>query len=113
MEGSSPQSKMDPGLVAYGATSPAGYALGTEENKIFLSFNISGIILWFLANAPVTKLTKIQNYQHGFSQPCKRPILGSLSNHDEDNEDGDDDVKFAQTDCEENVVFNSKIKFEQ
>lgn len=54
MEGSSPQSKIDPGLVAYGATSPAGYALGTEENTIIFSFNISGIILWFLTNVPVT-----------------------------------------------------------
>ena len=107
MEGSSPYSKIDPGLVAYGVTRPAGYALGTKENKIFLCFNISGIILWFLTNVHVTRLTMDNTRnQQGFCQPCKRLTLGSLSNHEGDNDD-------VHTDWDENVIFDSKIKLEQ
>ena len=39
-----------------------------------------------------------------------REILGSLSNHDERD---DDDVKYARRDWDENVAFGGKMKLKQ
>lgn len=50
---------MDFGFVVYGVISLVGYVLGIEENKIFFSFNILGIIFWFLVNVFVIKFIKI------------------------------------------------------
>ena len=45
-----------------------------------------------------------------FSRLSDRGLVGSLSNHDERD---DDDVKYARRDWDENVVFGGKMKLKQ
>ena len=72
----------------------ADFSFIFSSNKYYLNLHLLTLLLPFLS---------------GLWGDTK--TIGSLSNHDE--RDDDDDVKYAQRDWDENVAFGGKMKLKQ